>query len=670
MRYRPDLTVRSKQGIFRRTFSEDDPGVRTLRERVGSENIHSFSQLLLYWCALLGDSPDKKPNSVIAKFIKQFCDDPYGLLKDYSSLADQIINSLVRSDSKTCIITGFVDGMKDTPIFREYLTFYRQKDSSYLRYILSFLHFGKKVNIQSIDLETSAFRAWLEVEEELSHPVSRNILPSLRAIMHVLLEGFSADSFLPKHGPGAVSERNVRGSGAKNEHFSLPKKIRYAFFSESMPVFGGREHCSDFGLEISDIPLSSVNYSTLRFVPKSWKSYRSICMEPIAYQWAQQGVRLWLESAIGRGVGRRFINFQSQEDNQLLAKLGSYTGWTSTIDLSSASDRVRTELVKEIFPREVLYFLLATRSCTVKTPDGEVRHVHKFAPMGSALCFPIQSLIFLSVVLLVSISTESGAHWSELSLEDLSLSELRGLIMKIYPRSELKDFPLWRLSPVRIYGDDIICDNTIASNVMDALESIGFKVNRDKTFTGTSAYRESCGKHYFLGHDVSPLTLKLKDSAPKVSVAELSSIIDAANLANELGYSTLRRHLVQRALYTPVRGVKATRAIRQNPILFSEEGLACSITPHGRTDNSHLRVRRFGESSKDSSSHLYQRDEYQCIGVGAASIVNPVEEFDWYYHCLWWRSQYHNSKPPDIGDTTVKAAESLDTRARLVWVPV
>lgn len=660
------------------TFNDDDPGMHDLRRAVGEKNFHSFRLQLLMWVALLGDSPvDKKPKDCYTRFIKSFCSDPFGVLSSYSRLANDLYDNFIRSDAGTSISTGFLTEFKNTPIFREYLEFYRKRDPSVYRYINTFLLFGKKVQIEDTDLEASALRAWLEIEAEMGSLTLPSWTTNLKRILHVLLEGYQPEHFLPKHGSGSVSERNVHGTRAKNAAFGLSPRLDITFY-RSYPVRGFEPNTPLPALGVPYHPTLPNPTSRLMFVAKSWKSYRSICMEPIAHQWAQQGVRLWLEQAMRTGLAKRFLNLADQGDNQLLAQLGSKTGWCSTIDLSAASDRVHIDLVRAVFPNTVLLHLLGTRSEAVELPDGTHMHPHKFAPMGSAVCFPVQSLIFLSVVLMASLMTLEGDTLESLDLSNWSDSQLKDAIIKLYPKTKLEDFALWPLAPVRVYGDDIICDNTITSNVMDALESLGFQVNREKSFFGVKCFRESCGKHFFLGYDVSPMILKLKGSSRKVSVTELSSIVDAANRAGEYGYLTLRKHLIQCALYTPVRGVSRSDCIGgKNPILFSQDkDSPLSIHTAEKARNPHLKYREWSTSDERSTAFRYQRDELRVLAVGPARKVKPSSKDDGYYLTCWWRSRYpvRNDSPGAIKSdleisSSVWTTESLDTRARLVWVP-
>jgi hypothetical protein len=55
---------------------------------------------------------------------------------------------------------------------------------------------------------------------------------------------------------------------------------------------------------------------------------------------------------------------------------------------------------------------------------------------------------------------------------------------------------------VRVFGDDLIVPKDYVLSVVDELENFGFRINVGKSFW-TGRFRESCGKEYYDGQDVS-----------------------------------------------------------------------------------------------------------------------------------------------------------------------
>jgi len=81
---------------------------------------------------------------------------------------------------------------------------------------------------------------------------------------------------------------------------------------------------------------------------------------------------------------------------------------------------------------------------------------------------------------------------------------------------------------VRVYGDDIICPVDSVHNVVDSLEHFGAKVNRRKSFW-IGRFRESCGKEYYDGHDVSIVKFRREFPSQRQHVAEVVSLVSFRN---------------------------------------------------------------------------------------------------------------------------------------------
>lgn len=216
-------------------------------------------------------------------------------------------------------------------------------------------------------------------------------------------------------------------------------------------------------------------------VPKTLKTPRTISVEPSYMMLMQQSIAKPLMDYL-EGIDFPFksIRFTDQSVNQDLARLGSIDGKLSTIDLSDASDLVSNNLVTSIFSAcpTFLGFIQSCRTRSAQMPDSSLVELKKFASMGSALCFPIESMVFFTIVM-STLARLSGRRLSHGLLRRLS-----------------KD--------VAIYGDDIIVPTLAAAAVIEDLESYGLKVNVNKSFT-TGYFRESCGGDFYRGHDITPV---------------------------------------------------------------------------------------------------------------------------------------------------------------------
>lgn len=206
------------------------------------------------------------------------------------------------------------------------------------------------------------------------------------------------------------------------------------------------------------------NYSRFTCVPKDARGPRGINIEQHERMFFQQQyMHAFYDYIQNDSEARGFINFDDQTINQELAKYGSVMDTYSTIDLKDASDLVSWELVKQVFPPEVVAAFTATRSPQVEV-DGEMVTLKKFASMGSALCFPVEAILFWSIA-----RTVCPFVW--------------------------------------VYGDDIIVPSKYAKNVIIMLKQYGLRVNLGKTLL-TGPFKESCGGDFFRGQDIVPYRLK------------------------------------------------------------------------------------------------------------------------------------------------------------------
>jgi len=156
----------------------------------------------------------------------------------------------------------------------------------------------------------------------------------------------------------------------------------------------------------------------------------------------------------------------------MMAKLGSKNDSFATIDLKSASDTISLNLCRHLFPASFyeLVSLFRTKSIEV---EGKTIELHMMSTMGNGFTFPLQTIIFQSIV--------------------LAVYRLLG-ITPIYPRGN-------SLGNFSVFGDDIIVLKSAYETVIEALKMFGFIPNEEKSF-GEGLFRESCGGDYYNGHFV------------------------------------------------------------------------------------------------------------------------------------------------------------------------
>lgn len=201
-------------------------------------------------------------------------------------------------------------------------------------------------------------------------------------------------------------------------------------------------------------------------VPKNYKTDRTIGIEPDLNMFVQKGIGTMIRHRLRR-VG---VDLDDQTHNQRLARVGSVDGSLATIDLSSASDTISIAIVELLLPPDWYTALKQCRCAKGVLPDGSEVVYRKFSSMGNGFTFELESLIF----------------WALCS----AVSEVSGID-----------------GVISVYGDDIIVPTKVYPAVETILSFAGFTTNKKKTFAD-GPFRESCGKHYFKGCDVTPLYLR------------------------------------------------------------------------------------------------------------------------------------------------------------------
>jgi hypothetical protein len=313
---------------------------------------------------------------------------------------------------------------------------------------------------------------------------------------------------LPKHGPGATADKLMGNQKFVNQTWTTRLEEFFPFNEWSQASWSQYSDLSDVNfLEPgSEIPVKVIT------VPKTLKTPRIIAIEPTCMQYMQQAIQEAMKEEFRRFDNpRNFICYDSQEPNRLMARKGSHDGTLATLDLSEASDRVSNEHVRLLlsnFPH-LARGVDATRSRKALV-DGKVIRLAKFASMGSALCFPMESLVFCTVVFL-GIQKSLGRR---LTIKD---------IKSFYGR-------------VRVYGDDIVVPVVYASSVIEQLETFGFKVNTDKSFW-TGKFRESCGGDYYDGYDVSVVRVRSMLPNNRTDKSELVKTVALRNHLSEAGFT-------------------------------------------------------------------------------------------------------------------------------------
>lgn len=219
----------------------------------------------------------------------------------------------------------------------------------------------------------------------------------------------------------------------------------------------------------------------LAFVPKNFKTHRSIMIEPTM----NSALQLGLGAVLKRKLARANNPLNDQSIQQMRAREGSLTGRWATIDLSRASDSIAYLLVMNLVPWDWFELMdsLRTPFCTYK---GKFIQLEKFSSMGNGFTFELETLIF------------------------------KGLIRGIATTLGLEDDSF-------VYGDDITCNTELARAVTEWFPTFGFCINVEKSFLD-GPFREACGGDYRNGVDIRPWFLRSNRDGGRLSYQKLFSL--------------------------------------------------------------------------------------------------------------------------------------------------
>jgi hypothetical protein len=373
------------------------------------------------------------------------------------------------------------------------------------------LMFGKILVRCTPKRESAALQKFLECEQDVKSTdknLAQDDLHRFGRVGRLLCNGLftrmdyhiHSGGVVPRHGPGVTADGLT--ANRKYNQVEWPQRLEEIFpaldFILPSPRYWTELERVDFLEPGRERPVR------VTLVPKTLKTPRVIAIEPTAMQYAQQGLlEVFRDGLDSDPMLSRFVSLGDQTPNQRMALSGSLSGDLATLDLSEASDRVSNQLVRELtkYHPWLSRALDATRSRKADV-SGKTIRLAKYASMGSATCFPVETLVFLTCVFV--------------GIERSLKRPLR--------RQDLDGFG----ASVRVYGDDIVVPNTMTSSVIESLETYGFKVNRRKSFW-TGRFRESCGKEYYHGNDVSIVRVRRFLPSSRKHAQELVSAVALRN---------------------------------------------------------------------------------------------------------------------------------------------
>lgn len=290
-----------------------------------------------------------------------------------------------------------------------------------------------------------------------------------------VLGKFSWERFLEglRFGPGATT-RLSRKNAQVARKLSDPPHVTWSAYNLAREVLSVTPMWAWRLTELKEttLPLIVRQYDRATSVPKNAKTDRFIGIGPCMNVYLQLGVGYCMRSAMFRWG----INLQDQSINQERARESSIHGNDATIDLRSASNSVTRQAVWRFLGNhsedraDLTWYrimdILRTEGAMV---EGKPHEYQLFSPMGNGFTFELESLMF----------------WT--------IAQETCLFLGIQPTAT-------------VYGDDLIVPSESVPLLLEVLEYAGFRLNQSKSFWNTDGplFRESCGKHYLDGSDVTP----------------------------------------------------------------------------------------------------------------------------------------------------------------------
>lgn len=369
-------------------------------------------------------------------------------------------------------------------------------DIRFIGYLRQVLVFCYKVEFEPTnEQQEAAEMQFLETEETVgiwnSWFKTKHYDPmfhTARSIFNKVIYRVDWQNIVPSHGPGAVYPPCLPQE--KSNFCTLYSNIEKFYASDiyfGMPGLQDPSTLKDYLSKHSSYAVSEDIIAALYSVPKDSRGPRLICVHPKESIWIQQGQRRQFENAISSDpVVSKSIALNDQTVNGRKALDASVDRSYTTIDLKEASDRIGSALIEYLLGAS--YDVVSCARATHVKVGKRVHKLEKWAPMGNCLTFPMQSLVFYSLVR-AGIRVSYGIDCTD----------------------------------IYVFGDDIIVPSKYYAGALRGLLPAGLVPNVSKTFRH-GFFRESCGVDAFHGVDITPHRLKKHDSSTYSGAVSLCTL--------------------------------------------------------------------------------------------------------------------------------------------------
>jgi hypothetical protein len=598
--------------------------IKSLRSKIGESAIYKGQELdpdnavialegLAIWACIIADNvcvDDRHETEMLGRIMALYIqiqkEDLFDVLTHLDFTSQFLLSTVEKQELrsyeqfKAALVEGDVQirllGTLAGLLKSHACAWFTSRDVTAFAKVREVLEFPKRLTLRIPSLSQVAYDAWFDVERGLKPVVPEELIQIAREWFPIEDTAIIAENFVPHHGSGSVFEGNLP-NGEKYLRMGLDETLntvcvelgwnpkdptlmqQIMFLNGVDPRYGvplGETY--DFNLKRAlrglsvkerielvrqiDDTSTKIAAHKLLFVPKSYKTYRSVSMEPLSYQFFEEGaawaIFQYLKDPNNHCPLRYHYCVDTDDKNREMAQRGSVDGEFATMDFSSASDTVSLHIVEQCLSETCLWPFVSLRTKYAvyierddywnPITDQYIKNamwtscfkVDKFAPMGSALCFPIETIIFALVAEAAVRSTPGCTH------------------------------------AYRVYGDDGVIPTPAVPAFLEISKKIGLKPNMEKSFfnakvdESTDYFRESCGGEYLNGIEVTPLRLSRKFRG-LTAKAEDRSLPQLVSLANDLFERPFAHQLIVDELINQ----------SQLPILFDEDGVRGlkSVTP-------------------------------------------------------------------------------------------
>lgn len=510
---------------------------------------------------------------------------------------------------------------------------YRSSVCIELKLCTQYLTFLRKLELNNPSLWDKAVKDYQETEELNSYydvPDDDADLKFIQLIIAAWFDSFRVNWANAKHGPGSVADTENISRSAKNWAL-LGSRTLDQLFNGSEVYTGDKSETEEvnpiMGVFKELLSIKGLRkVSKLTCVPKDATKLRTISMEPATLQYLQQAVKCSLYEYIKTHEVGCHIHIDDQTFNRALAYDGSLQNNFATLDLSHASDSVTKKLVLQAF-KKVPYLrkiLMLTRSTHTDVTEGSTLKLLKFAPMGSALCFPVECILFAAI----------AARSVQLGIE-------RGLLNH-NERSR---------NHFSVYGDDTIVPVEVADICVNLLEKFGFTVNKLKSYL-TGPFKESCGGNYYCGYDITgikynPCLPTPKKARKQDGTVQVSERLDASAYRSMIAYA----NAALQANYRVFRCFCIWKIKSDNKKPYFTDNTVDGAGVHSCTPtNYHLTI---GYNSD------FQYCYYNYTGIKPKLLTNSDDDFYRYYQ--YFIGEHENPNPRVINTNRKNCAWEIYT---------